>query len=228
MLERLSDETLGEDDDGGRESIEKYMKDLGQMMDGMLDLNRRGQLPDRERAICMKLLLRITLKEDTFDESERFQAQEWLAVVEGSRRRNRIEVIPKDKIILNKGKSKPKQMLKEDISDDDNGGEEEIITDDENGGGKGKLRLTGSGKKKPEKGIKNKDDKETISNGKKKIQKRPVSNGNNYDKDGDDENDDNKSSKRRKVSFTPIQNEDDEGDSKPIKSRKPIASKSEV
>ena len=38
------------------------MKDLSQMMDGMLDLNRRNQLPDRERAICLKLLLRITLK----------------------------------------------------------------------------------------------------------------------------------------------------------------------
>ena len=48
--------------EGGRDSIEKYMKDLSQMMDGMLDLNRRNQLPDRERAICLKLLLRITLK----------------------------------------------------------------------------------------------------------------------------------------------------------------------
>ena len=38
------------------------MKDLSQMMDGMLDLNRRNQLPDRERAICLKLLLRVTLK----------------------------------------------------------------------------------------------------------------------------------------------------------------------
>ena len=48
--------------EGGRDGIEKYMKDLSQMMDGMLDLNRRNQLPDRERAICLKLLLRITLK----------------------------------------------------------------------------------------------------------------------------------------------------------------------
>lgn len=48
--------------EGSREGIEKYMKDLSQMMDGMLDLNRRNQLPDRERAICLKLLLRVTLK----------------------------------------------------------------------------------------------------------------------------------------------------------------------
>ena len=39
----------------------------------------RNQLPDRERAICMKLLLRLTLKEDVFGEAERDQAQ----VVEG-------------------------------------------------------------------------------------------------------------------------------------------------
>ena len=50
--------------------------------------NARGQLPDRERAICMKLLLRITLKEDVFDDYERSQAQEWYSMVEGSRKRN--------------------------------------------------------------------------------------------------------------------------------------------
>jgi hypothetical protein len=42
MLERLSDDTLL--DEGGepdRDAIDKYIKDLSQMMDGMLDLNRR-------------------------------------------------------------------------------------------------------------------------------------------------------------------------------------------
>ena len=64
MFERLKDELVEEDEDGGlnRDGVDKYMKDLTQMMDGMLDLNRRNQLPDRERAICLKLLLRITLK----------------------------------------------------------------------------------------------------------------------------------------------------------------------
>ena len=42
MLERLSDDTLQEaEDPDDREAIEKYMRDLTQMMDGMLDLNRR-------------------------------------------------------------------------------------------------------------------------------------------------------------------------------------------
>ena len=49
----------------------------------MLDLNRRNQLPDRERAVCAKLLLRVTLKDDLFDDLERSQVGEWLSVVEG-------------------------------------------------------------------------------------------------------------------------------------------------
>ena len=76
MLERIKEvESAADDDDD--EVLEKYMKDLSQMMDGMLDLNRRNQLPERERAVCMKLLLRITLKTKSFGEEDRMQAQEW-------------------------------------------------------------------------------------------------------------------------------------------------------
>jgi len=82
MLERLKDvDAAANDEDAERsELLEKYMKDLSQMMDGMLDLNRRNQLPERERAVCMKLLLRITLKEDSFEEEDREKAQEWLVM----------------------------------------------------------------------------------------------------------------------------------------------------
>ena len=42
MLERLSGDFLEDSDDvENRDAVEKYMKDLSQMMDGMLDLNRR-------------------------------------------------------------------------------------------------------------------------------------------------------------------------------------------
>jgi hypothetical protein len=41
----------------------------------------------------MKMLLRITLKEEIFDDEERFQAQEWLTIIEGTRvRRNRHDI----------------------------------------------------------------------------------------------------------------------------------------
>jgi superfamily II DNA or RNA helicase len=88
MLERLSDHSLLDDNgDADRDSIDKYIKDLGQMMDGMLDLHRRGNLPDRERTICLKLLLRMSMKDEIFEEDERAQAQEWYGLVEGSRKR---------------------------------------------------------------------------------------------------------------------------------------------
>jgi hypothetical protein len=58
----------------------KFMKDLMQMMEGMLDLTYRQQLPERERQICLKLLLRLTLKENVFDEAYRDQAQEWFFI----------------------------------------------------------------------------------------------------------------------------------------------------
>lgn len=65
----------------------KFFSDIAQMMEGILDLQRRNSLPDRERTLCMKLLLRITLKTDLFDEDFLDQAQQWLTVLEGTRRR---------------------------------------------------------------------------------------------------------------------------------------------
>jgi hypothetical protein len=98
MFERLNDDSLLliEDEEGNgphhhqiphRHMIDKFMKDLSQMMDGMLDLSRRNQLPDHERAICLKLLLRMTLQEDIFEEHERLQAQDWMSMIEGARSR---------------------------------------------------------------------------------------------------------------------------------------------
>ncbi len=92
MLERLKDDFVTEDDERDHDALDKYLKDLSMMMDGMLDLNRRNQLPERERAICLKLLLRVTLKEDVFDEDERAQAQEWLSIMEGTRSRRSREI----------------------------------------------------------------------------------------------------------------------------------------
>lgn len=92
MLDRLDDEDMV-DDGENRDVIEKFMKDMSQMMDGMLDLNRRNQLPDRERSICMKLLLKMTLKQDVFDENEKAQASKWYSLMEGTRsRRGRQEL----------------------------------------------------------------------------------------------------------------------------------------
>ena len=82
MLERLSDGSLDE----GYSVVQKYMKDLRSMMEGMLDLNRRNQLPDRERAICAALLLRLMLNEEVFDPEDVDEAKVWLSTIEGSRR----------------------------------------------------------------------------------------------------------------------------------------------
>jgi hypothetical protein len=42
MFAKLKDEDeLAEDEDGNRDNLNKFMKDLEQMMDGMLDLYRR-------------------------------------------------------------------------------------------------------------------------------------------------------------------------------------------
>ena len=46
------------------EEVFKYFKDLKVMMEGILDLNRRGSLPELEKATTITLLLRITLKYD--------------------------------------------------------------------------------------------------------------------------------------------------------------------
>lgn len=114
MLERLKDESSllgeGDDDSGGRE---KFMKDLAQMMDGMLDLSRRSQLPEHERAVCLKLLLRITLKEDIFDEDEITQAKDWLSMIEGTRsRRGRQDIYKVEDTRSAKKKKTPKSLKK--------------------------------------------------------------------------------------------------------------------
>jgi hypothetical protein len=56
-------------------------------MEGMLDLVRRDQMPDRERNTCSSVLLGVTLKETLFSDEERAQAQEWLTLIEGTRSR---------------------------------------------------------------------------------------------------------------------------------------------
>ena len=81
MLEQL--ESMDDDEDFNEK---KFIKDLTSMIDGMLDLNRRGTLPDRERTICQDLLLRFTLNED-FSERDREKAQDWLTLIEGTRQR---------------------------------------------------------------------------------------------------------------------------------------------
>ena len=78
MLERMDNGSLL--DERG-ETICKYMEDLEKMMDGFLDLARRNQLPDRERAICMKLLLKLTLKDTVFEAMDRTTAKNWLKEV---------------------------------------------------------------------------------------------------------------------------------------------------
>ena len=120
MLKRLASEDLAdeEDEDQRQDLVEKFMRDLTQMMDGMLDLHRRGQLPDRENAICQKLLLRISLKDDVFDESDRARATEWLSMVEGGRRR-RVEIIPKKVKQPRKGRGKAKSKDAEGSDGDD-------------------------------------------------------------------------------------------------------------
>lgn len=63
-----------DDDEGGvvdgSDTIEKFMKDLTQMMEGMLDLFRRSQLPEAQRQVCMRLLLRISLKDEIFEPTD--------------------------------------------------------------------------------------------------------------------------------------------------------------
>jgi superfamily II DNA/RNA helicase len=73
--------------------IRKYFKDLSQMMKGLLDLNSRGTLPDKEKEVCMNLLLLISINESMFSEKDRVQANTWLAAIEGSRsRKQRIDL----------------------------------------------------------------------------------------------------------------------------------------
>merc|ERR1711871_1060301 len=69
------------------EEVFKYFKDLKVMMEGILDLNRRGSLPDLEKATTITLLLRITLKYDVFGEKNISESRVWLSTLEGSRKR---------------------------------------------------------------------------------------------------------------------------------------------
>jgi len=68
----------------------KFFTDLTSLMDGMLDLIRREQMPDRERNTCSSILLGVTLKETLFSDEERAQAQEWLVLTEGTRSRRQV------------------------------------------------------------------------------------------------------------------------------------------
>lgn len=87
--ERGSDDEDDKDDDDMEASaaVNKFMTDMAQMMDGILDLKRRGQLPDRERNMSMKLLLRMTMRPEAFDGRQNVLAQSWLTELEGTRRR---------------------------------------------------------------------------------------------------------------------------------------------
>lgn len=169
MFDRLQDDSIVADDDD-REVVEKYMKDLTQMMEGMLDLNRRNQLPERERAVCMKLLLRITLKEEVFDDEERSQAQQWLSFMEGTRSRRMrqdmysVEEFRKDKSadknkknnkLSGVRKGRKRVVLKEDDKPDDlDNDEDDEAEDDDDSTGK-----TPSGRKGPKRGFRSKEKK---------------------------------------------------------------------
>ena len=87
MLDRLNDLASTESEDHSEDNTAKFINDMEQLIDGMLDLKRRGQLPDRERTVAMKLLLRITLKENYFDGTFLQTAASWLTIMEGTRRR---------------------------------------------------------------------------------------------------------------------------------------------
>lgn len=96
MLDRFKDvvpKQADSDDDDRDDEMEvsekvlKFMGDMAQMMDGILDLKRRGQLPDRERNMSMKLLLRMSLRPEIFDDQHNCIIQAWLTELEGSRRR---------------------------------------------------------------------------------------------------------------------------------------------
>ena len=128
MLQRLSDPDFEIDDDDDAISgprvaaVKKYINDLAKMMEGILDLQRRGLLPERERGVCMRLLLLITLKEDVFDFDQRTAAQEWLSVLEGTRNRRRQEIekyqpepVPEPRVAKksSKGTSKTKAIVRE-------------------------------------------------------------------------------------------------------------------
>ncbi len=95
MIERLENDQLDDED-----VVSKYIKDLDQMMTGMIDLNSKNTLPERERSLCFKLLLDLTTRDDFFSMDDRSQFQDWLVQIEGTRGRRRqqeVVVAPKKK-----------------------------------------------------------------------------------------------------------------------------------
>jgi SNF2 family DNA or RNA helicase len=91
LLTRM--DIMNEENEENKFDKKKFVKDLHSMMDGVLDLSMRGTLPDRDRQICMDLLLRFSLNEQIFTEKERVKANEWLGIIEGTRnRRNRVDL----------------------------------------------------------------------------------------------------------------------------------------
>lgn len=81
-LDELSHDAFSES-----EEVLKYFKDLKIMMEGILDLNRRGSLPELEKATTITLLLKITLRVEVFGDTNIFESKSWLSMLEGSRKR---------------------------------------------------------------------------------------------------------------------------------------------
>ena len=168
MLQRLSDPDFEADDDddetpfGSRNAaVKKYINDLAKMMEGILDLQRRGLLPERERGVCMRLLLLITLKEEVFDFNQRTAAQEWLSVLEGTRRRRQEiekyqpEPVPESRATKrpSKASSKTKTVVREStkrkrVSYDDIDFEDEFSDADKKPAKKPKKKVADESKKR--------------------------------------------------------------------------------
>ena len=132
----------------------KFIKDLTHMMNGMLDLNTRGTLPNRERTICQDLLLRFSLNEQIFAEKERQKANEWLTLMEGTRnRRSRMDLGGQESGIYNGDHDGAVYGDLESDSDGISSGAERGDSDDSNA--KSRKRRRGGGRgpdRKPRKG----------------------------------------------------------------------------
>lgn len=136
MIERLENDQLEDED-----VVAKYIKDLDQMMIGMIDLNSKNTLPERERSLCFKLLLDLTTRDDFFSMDDRSQFQDWLVQIEGTRgRRRHQEVVIETK----KKRRKPAPIATrrksvsiaasgsdDDDDDDDDASEASDATDDQ-------------------------------------------------------------------------------------------------
>jgi len=145
----LLDQLEGMDDNEDFDT-RKYVKDLTSMIDGMLDLNRRGQLPDRERTICQDLLLRFTLNEEAFTERDREQAQDWLTLIEGTRQRKaRVD-------LSSSGRNGSSQVLESeeniygDLGDSGSDHSSDVDVEDDDSDGRKKNNRKGRGRDKKE------------------------------------------------------------------------------